>query len=43
MEEHSGRRSRLRAIFAELIAAYGRKDFDTFARHVHPQAVFEWP
>lgn len=37
------RRARLRAIFTELIGAYGRKDFDAFARHVDEQAVFEWP
>lgn len=43
MGEQAARRLRLRAIFSELIAAYGRKDFDSFARHVHPDAVFEWP
>ena len=37
------RRARLREIFAELIGAYGRKDFETFARHVDEQAVFDWP
>ena len=43
MGEHSARRERLRGIFSDLIAAYGRKDFESFARHVHEQAVFEWP
>lgn len=43
MDDHAPRRARLRAIFADLIGAYGRKDFDAFARHVDEQAVFEWP
>lgn len=43
MGEVQARRERLRAIFSELIAAYGRKDFESFARHVHKDAVFEWP
>lgn len=37
------RRNALRRLFEELITAYGRKDFETFARYVHPDAVFEWP
>lgn len=37
------RRDRLRAIFEELIGAYGRKDFDRFGQHVAEDAVFEWP
>ncbi|QZP09217.1 nuclear transport factor 2 family protein [Caenibius sp. WL] len=37
------RRAQLRTLFAELIGAYGRKDFETFARYVDEQAVFEWP
>ena len=37
------RRTQLRAIFSELIGAYGRKEFDTFAKHVDAQCVFEWP
>jgi uncharacterized protein len=37
------RRRQLRRLFEELIGAYGRKDFETFARYVHDGALFEWP
>lgn len=37
------RRAAVRAMFADLLHAYGEKDFDRFARHVAADAVFEWP
>lgn len=41
--DHSARRGELRRLFDELITAFGRKDFELFARYVHPDALFEWP
>lgn len=37
------RRQQLRVLFASLVAAYGEKDFETFATFVDEAAVFDWP
>jgi len=41
--EDDARRQHIRGLFDQLIAAYGSKDFETFARFVDPDALFEWP
>lgn len=43
MVDHDLRRAHLKAKFQALITAYGNKDFDAFAAHVHPEAEFDWP
>jgi ketosteroid isomerase-like protein len=43
LDSSAARRAEVRQIFKELIAAYGTKDFKSFARHVHPEAEFDWP
>lgn len=37
------RRARLRALFTDLITAYGAKDFDRFETFMRDDTVFEWP
>lgn len=37
------RRVHLRALFTELITAFGAKDFDRFLPFVREDTVFEWP
>lgn len=39
----TARHAHLQDLFTQLITAYGTKDFDTFARFVHPDAEFDWP
>jgi ketosteroid isomerase-like protein len=41
--DNDARRKQLRGLFEQLITAFGRKDFETFAKFVHPEALFEWP
>lgn len=43
MPDSAHRRAALQAVFTDLITAYGTKDFDRFAGHVHPDAEFDWP
>ncbi len=43
MSHDTARRAQVRVLFSALIAAYGEKDFETFARYVHVDAVFDWP
>lgn len=43
MSHDVARRAQVQALFSALIAAFGEKDFETFARHVHADAVFDWP
>lgn len=43
MTDTAQRRAHLRDLFDRMITAYGTKDFDTFATHVHPQCEFDWP
>ncbi len=41
--DSSARRRHVRHLFEEMITAFGQKDFPTFARYVHENALFEWP
>jgi len=43
MIDPAQRRTQLRALFTQLITAYGEKDFDRFATYIHPDALFDWP
>ena len=43
MVDAATRRASLRRLFAEMITAYGHKDFETFATYVDAEARFEWP
>jgi ketosteroid isomerase-like protein len=37
------RKQELRELFAEMISAYGAKDFDRFAEFLRDDTLFEWP
>lgn len=41
--EVDARRARLRELFAEMIGAFGRKDFNAFGQFLTEDTVFEWP
>lgn len=43
MTELEMRRQQLRTLTETLILAYGRKDFEVFARNIAADAVFDWP
>lgn len=37
------RRTEIRGLFSRLIAAYGEKDFDSFASFLTEDTLFDWP
>lgn len=37
------RRAHLRAVFEQMMDAFGRKDFETLAAYLRDDTVFEWP
>jgi ketosteroid isomerase-like protein len=43
MEIDEARTARKRQLFDEMVAAFGRKEFDLFETYLTQDAVFEWP
>lgn len=42
-EGFAARKAQLRAMFTDLITAFGAKDFDHFESYMREDTVFEWP
>lgn len=42
-DQFAARKAQLRALFTDLITAFGRKDFDHFESYMRDDTVFEWP